>query len=105
MRVISTEAAHSPIVSSAAERPPHFAFAFACEFVSAVAVAAAFAFGFFSFPPQKCVISTEAAHSLIVSSAAERPPHFAFLSNRIRVSRNHVRAFLLHLLSAFGIWD
>jgi hypothetical protein len=27
---------------------------------------------------KKCVISTEAAHSFIVSSAAERPPHFAF---------------------------
>jgi hypothetical protein len=29
-------------------------------------------------PQKRCIISTEAAHSLIVSSAVERPPHFAF---------------------------
>jgi hypothetical protein len=33
MIVISTEAAHSFIVSSAVERPPHFVFAVACSFV------------------------------------------------------------------------
>jgi hypothetical protein len=32
----------------------------------------------FFISSQNCVISTEAAYSLIVSSAAERPPHFAF---------------------------
>jgi hypothetical protein len=33
---------------------------------------------FVSSNPTKNVISTEAAHGLIVSSAAEKPPHFAF---------------------------
>ena len=31
------------------------------------------------FPPRGIVISTEAAHSLIVSSVVEKPPHFVFL--------------------------
>jgi hypothetical protein len=39
-------------------------------------LAAAFAFTFL-YPPKICVISTEAAHSFIVSGAVERPPHFA----------------------------
>jgi hypothetical protein len=43
---------------------------------SAVAAAAAVAFS--NSPPQTNVISTEADHSLIVSSAVERPLYFAF---------------------------
>jgi hypothetical protein len=69
--VISTEAAHGPTVSSAAEKPAslpkHSPAKGRCRCFFAVAVAR-------SLPPTKeTVISTEAAHGLIVSSAAEKP--------------------------------
>jgi hypothetical protein len=44
------------VILSAAKNPPHFVFAVACSFSKT----------------KKIVISTEAAHSLIVSSAAEK---------------------------------
>src|SRR5207302_351871 len=82
--VISTEAAHGLIVSSAAEksaslpkqhlrhcRVPHPSRTLrlvGCK-VPAIHDAVVFAF---SSQPQKTVISTEAAHGLIVSSAAEK---------------------------------
>src|SRR5438445_267549 len=40
---------------------------------------------------KKCTLSTEAAHSLVVSSAVERPPHFAL---PLLFSQSHLHSHL-----------
>jgi hypothetical protein len=61
--------------NSAVERPLYFAFAVAADvaFAVAFAFAVAVAVACSSPDPLKIVISTEAAHGLIVSRAAEKP--------------------------------
>jgi hypothetical protein len=56
-----------------------------------------------SFPhTQTLVISTEAAHSLIVSSAAERSPHFAFAFLVVIPEGNLRLFFVVAVAPSFG---
>jgi hypothetical protein len=71
-------------VTGAAERPPHFVSAVAFVFVFLVVIPegdlllSLFLLLPLLFMQKNIVISTEAGHSLIVTSAAERPAAFLF---------------------------
>jgi hypothetical protein len=56
---------------------------------AAIAIAAAAAVAVAVDAHKKNVISTEAAHSLIVSSAVERSPHFVFAFACLQIHRHH----------------
>jgi hypothetical protein len=78
--VILSEGSRSLIARAAVEGPAS-ALLFCLSFPKGICVCSCSC----PEPPKTLVISTEAAHSLIVSSAVERSPHFALSSQSFRI--------------------